>query len=174
MVVEQPVTIRRIWSLIDRVLAQPASGGRLKEDALVAALSHEERAGVAFAEEYRLTPHETAGERWTTVEHGDLARRRIHRWSTSPRRALTQRRVKCMIDERYKYVWASDGSGECYDLLEDPREQTNLIGMRSDDLAQLRQRLLDEARLWQEPNLGPAPRLGDDVLEHLRALGYIE
>ncbi len=49
-------------------------------------------------------------------------------WDPSP----FQRRLRALIDARYKYIWASDGRHELFDLAADPLETRNLLASRSE------------------------------------------
>jgi len=53
------------------------------------------------------------------------------------------RRWKALRDDRYKYVWASDGRDELYDYVNDPDEQHNLITRMPEKAAELKQELED-------------------------------
>lgn len=47
----------------------------------------------------------------------------LGKWNGIP----LQRRLRCIQDDRFKYIWSSLGHDELYDLREDPQEQKNLI-----------------------------------------------
>ena len=77
-----------------------------------------------------------------------------------------------------KYVWASDGAHELYDMTRDPTESTNLV----EDDPENAQRLHDQLMSWYEslPKYVPPPSSapGDHVSEsidfkRLKSLGYI-
>jgi histone deacetylase complex regulatory component SIN3 len=77
--------------------------------------------------------------------------------------------------EDHKYIWASDGRHELYDLRADSAEVHNLIADRPDLAADFAQRLAD----WQgsfEPAdpTRQAPEFDEAVKDRLRALGYLE
>lgn len=77
--------------------------------------------------------------------------------------------------ERYKFIWASDGKHELYDLADDPSEQKNLIGA----LPHVAQELSARLEQWRTgftkaTPTQPAPAFDDEVAERLRALGYLE
>ncbi len=86
------------------------------------------------------------------------------------------RELRAYRTRRYKYIWASDGRDELYDLLQDPGETDNLIHKRPNVAADLRQRLL----AWMEdhpPEVStPAhiPEYDATILARLRELGYVE
>ena len=62
-----------------------------------------------------------------------------------PRRSSRYlRRLKCAIEGQWKYIWASDGEEELYNLTEDPGEQRNLMPEHPDRAKSLRAKL----RAW--------------------------
>ena len=77
----------------------------------------------------------------------------------------------------WKYVQASDGADELYDLDRDPHEEANLIDERPEQAALLRQDL----ERWlartavEQPKEGKGDIDVDPVLEErLKSLGYTE
>jgi len=86
------------------------------------------------------------------------------------------RELRAYRTRRYKYIWASDGRDELYDLAHDPGETENLIDKRPDVAADLRQRLLSwmEEHPIETSTATEIPEYDDAVLARLRDLGYIE
>ena len=63
------------------------------------------------------------------------------------------RRLKSIQSADYKYIWASDGRDELYDLRADPDEERNLIGRLPDKARELRRRLEERiGRSLRRPN----------------------
>ena len=80
-----------------------------------------------------------------------------------------------------KYIWASDGRHELYDLSEDPGERSNLLtGRKLEDLAEdsPERRIVQELRARLDGIRSPGPfnevEPDEETLEALRALGYAE
>lgn len=85
------------------------------------------------------------------------------------------RDLKMIRTDRHKYIWASDGRHELYDLQADPDEVQNLIAHSTDVAASLDRQL----RQWCagfEPAVPShrAPEFDRATIERLRALGYLE
>jgi choline-sulfatase len=93
------------------------------------------------------------------------------------RRSFEDGDVYSLRDQRYKYIYRSEGPSAFYDLLEDPGERRNQIDAPSPNRDRLRA-ALDEgytARFHSPVRPGAAPaELDAATLEELRALGYIE
>jgi len=58
------------------------------------------------------------------------------------------RRLKCVIEGEWKYIWASDGDEELYNLKEDPGEQDDLIKKRPAKAKSLRAKLRAWCKSW--------------------------
>ncbi len=89
--------------------------------------------------------------------------------------ARWQRKLRAWYDGPYKYIWASDGRHELYDLTADPRELRNLA-VRHADVAQRLQSKMDQAveGLAPPPVQGPArSTMPEDVRRRLGTLGYV-
>jgi arylsulfatase A-like enzyme len=88
--------------------------------------------------------------------------------------ARFDRTLRAIRTEHYKYIWASDGKNELYDLHADPHEGRNLIAEQAERAATL------HASLEQTvDSFGCAPTGSQSVefdavtLERLRQLGYL-
>lgn len=91
--------------------------------------------------------------------------------------SVYDRQLLAIRSSRYKFIWASDGRHEFYDLVKDPGEQNNLIAVGGEVLNRLREDLLR----WYDslpkrdreatPSLA-GPDLDREVTKRLRALGY--
>ena len=85
-------------------------------------------------------------------------------------RALTMIR-----DDRYKYIWASDGKHELYERASDPTERHNLIETLPTVAAGLHARLEGwRGGFTPATPAGPTPEFDQEVVERLQALGYLE
>ena len=74
-------------------------------------------------------------------------------------------------DGRWKYIRASEGPDELYDLAEDPREQRDLRALRPERVARMGAIL--DARRAAAPE-APATALPEEVRRGLEALGYAD
>ena len=66
---------------------------------------------------------------------------------------------------------------ELYNLVEDPQERNNLATERGEELAPFRNRMrsfLDSARVLRSTRKGQEVELDEELLERLRALGYVD
>ena len=83
--------------------------------------------------------------------------------------------LSSLAGERYKLIEDHlHGRTMLFDLLEDPRELQNL----SDDLPEVSQPLAQalavrDAPLFGTGAAGPAPRISEDEVRRLKALGYL-
>jgi len=79
------------------------------------------------------------------------------------------------VGARFKYIESGDGTRELYDLIADPGELENLDHSHREES----RRLEDYVASWlgavpeYVPRAGDKPRIGPDVMELLRALGYV-
>lgn len=77
--------------------------------------------------------------------------------------------------ERYKYIWQSDGQHELYDLVHDPAELNNLVTIKPDVTREMATQLEQWERSHEGYDIVSGKAEYDDTLvEHLRALGYVE
>ena len=85
------------------------------------------------------------------------------------------RALKMVRTDLYKYIWASDGNHELYDLQADPDEQCNIIAERPDIAENLDRRLTEWRNSFEAATLlDEAPEFEEKVKARLRALGYLE
>jgi arylsulfatase A-like enzyme len=85
------------------------------------------------------------------------------------------RDLKAIYSDDFKYLWASDGRCELYNITGDPLESTNL----ADKLPRKAQELNAQLELWKRsfnPTEGnkELPKPDQAITEKLRSLGYIE
>jgi arylsulfatase A-like enzyme len=64
-------------------------------------------------------------------------------WPAANVRAF-DRSLKAIRGQRYKYIWASDGTHELYDIAADPRELENL----ADKYPEIRRRMFELLRAF--------------------------
>jgi len=96
--------------------------------------------------------------------------------------SIWKRRLRSIIYEDKKLILASDGKHEMYDLVTDPEELHNLIGLSeySTDFHELKSRLklmVDTHQRKEKQEEGPVPSeeaLDEATREALRNLGYLE
>ncbi len=91
---------------------------------------------------------EGAGREYTFAEFGKptMFLEVMDRYFPNADRNLFDRSLKAVRGPRYKYIWASDGRLELYDLIEDPGEQVNLLSERPEVLARM-QGVLEDFRV---------------------------
>ncbi|MCX7015066.1 MAG: sulfatase, partial [Candidatus Sumerlaeota bacterium] len=88
---------------------------------------------------------------------------------------LYLRRLKAWRQGGMKYIWASDGEDELYDLNKDPREMNNLIAAQPDAAQRMRLEMEDYimtlpcARVPDEIN---SPKITPVAVERLRAMEW--
>lgn len=94
------------------------------------------------------------------------------RWDPTP----WLRSLRAITDGRYKYIWASDGRHELYDLRADPQERQNLINVVSQEARRLAELLDTAVAGFRQPDFAPAlaGTLSEEELERLNAMGYLE
>ncbi|MEW6441259.1 MAG: sulfatase [bacterium] len=100
--------------------------------------------------------------------------RRIRRLYPSYDCSRYDRRLRSLRTDTRKYIWASDGRHELYDLQKDPGENRNLID-RDEELAGSMQARLNA---WlsgiQQPHGGEIePECDEIILERLKQFGYL-
>lgn len=86
-----------------------------------------------------------------------------------------ERALRMIRTDRVKYIWASDGKHELYDLKADPGEQHNIIAERPQIAAALDQRLTKWRNSFEAATpIDEHPEFEEEVKARLRALGYLE
>jgi arylsulfatase A-like enzyme len=83
-----------------------------------------------------------------------------------PRIHLGWSELRSLVDERYQYVEGT--KRELYDVVEDPRQLTNLVSTRGEDARARQKRLAEFPAARNDPG-----EVGSDELERLAALGYL-
>jgi arylsulfatase A-like enzyme len=93
------------------------------------------------------------------------------RWKSGVHRiAIKVGQYKFIVDLRYPDQY------ELYDLNKDPEERSNLRGQRPERAAEFRRILsqhLDRVRRTEQAN-DSAPQVDEEIVDRLRALGYVE
>jgi arylsulfatase A-like enzyme len=83
------------------------------------------------------------------------------------------RQLRALRTDSHKFIWASDGQHELYDLTIDPREKENLITIEPARAADMEQMLQEWIRTYSAEH--QIDELIDEaVVSRLEALGYIE
>ncbi|MCP4589583.1 MAG: sulfatase [bacterium] len=86
-----------------------------------------------------------------------------------------QRTLRALLSGDYKYIWASDGNHELYNVRQDPAELQNLAG-RSAQAERLAAELEAIVKTMNRPAGAAQPTrpLSREELERLAALGYVD
>lgn len=90
--------------------------------------------------------------------------------------ARFRRTLRAAVVERYKYIEASDGQGELYDLAADPGETRNLLDDSPDMAAAFRIQLeawLRRTPAYETATPRPQPDVGRELKDALKSLGYV-
>ncbi|HUU82047.1 MAG TPA: sulfatase [Phycisphaerae bacterium] len=93
-------------------------------------------------------------------------------WDPSP----WQRSLRSITDDRFKYIWASDGRHELYDLRIDPQERGNIIHLETEATQRLADTLDSAVKAYHQPDFAPAPTgtLSEQERQRLGAMGYLD
>ncbi len=84
------------------------------------------------------------------------------------------RRLRAIRTARYKFIWSSDGRHELYDLLSDPDELNNIVGLERATAERLNAMLAEWTQSFEHAHpSADEPEVTPEVEERLRALGYI-
>lgn len=84
------------------------------------------------------------------------------------------RKLRGLRTAQHKYIWASDGAHEFYDLAADPGEMRNVIEVERDAAATLACQLEQWVNEFVRVTLHEESLIDDLIVERLKALGYIE
>jgi len=85
------------------------------------------------------------------------------------------RSLKMIRADHHKYIWASDGRHELYDLQVDPDEARNVVAEYREIAKDLEQRLTEWRASFEIATLlDEVPEFDKTVKERLRELGYLE
>lgn len=101
--------------------------------------------------------------------------RRSHKGPQPLDEAYFTRHLKTLCREGFKFIWASDGRHELYDLGQDPEESHNLMSAFPEKAKAMEEELFQHL-LTLKPigSPEPAPDLNTATREQLRALGYLQ
>ena len=69
------------------------------------------------------------------------------------------RRLKTIRTEEYKYIWASDGKDELYNIREDPGELNNLIDVEPEKATELKALLKEWLNSFETYRPGEADQI---------------
>jgi arylsulfatase A-like enzyme len=89
--------------------------------------------------------------------------------------SVYDRQLLAIRSKQYKYIWASDGNHELYDLENDPSEAINIVQKMPSIQIQMEQKLFDWYNSFEKASFEKTPddiALNDKVKEHLKGLGY--
>ena len=153
---ETPVENRLLWSMIDMIFAAPGETETIPVQRFETALRVADETGGPILSELYQRPLDS------------------ELWKSSTRRKDFQRRLRSVQLNRIKYIWASDGRDELYDLVTDPAELVNLAALRHDDLRVLRELLLAKVAALKSPVPGEAPEFSEELKRRLKSLGYLD
>ncbi len=152
--VDQPVETRRIGSLIEALLNHTEPESRLGDSDLARALSGRSD-GAVISEAFKPFV-------------GGFAREDL------PADPVYHRRRKSLVLGDHKYIWSSDGAHELYDLKRDPGELDDLIEDQPEITARLGALLAEDRLLFQDNERDELPQLSRDMIQRLRAVGYVD
>jgi arylsulfatase A-like enzyme len=79
----------------------------------------------------------------------------------------------CIRDEKYKYIYKSEGEDEFYDLEKDPFEMKNIVATSKKTAQEWKNHLLKEFKKIKEIQK-PIKEVDKETIEKLKSLGYIE
>jgi arylsulfatase A-like enzyme len=80
---------------------------------------------------------------------------------------------RAIVKGPLKLIQSTAGKHEMYDLSADPEETRNLYGTNSETASEL-SRLLTVMLAGAPPDRAPAGKLGKEILDRLRSLGYVQ
>ena len=88
--------------------------------------------------------------------------------------SVYDRHLLAIRSHNYKYIWASDGKNELYDLTQDPDEQDNIIDTKPDIAAQLENHLFTWYNSFEKSSnkTSPEDSIDTEIREQLKGLGY--
>ncbi|MCP4250202.1 MAG: sulfatase-like hydrolase/transferase [bacterium] len=86
-----------------------------------------------------------------------------------------RRQLRAWYEQPYKYIWASDGQHELYDLAADPQELRNLAVRQADVAKRLHSELDQAVAGMTEADWGETPEhtIPEEVANRLKSLGYL-
>lgn len=112
-----------------------------------------------------------------TVDLSRLFSNRSRGWDPPPAYADLHGGLGAVRHDGFKYIGTIDGTSEehLYELESDPGERTNLVGDRIGRAAELRQALFQwRGRVTAVRHIPKDADLSPEMIEHLRALGYVD
>ncbi len=87
-----------------------------------------------------------------------------------------ERDLKAIRTHQFKYIWASDGQHELYDIAKDPTESRNLVDVLPEEAQRLQDHLfnfINAVKSTEETAPEEELEMDQVLVEHLRELGYI-
>jgi arylsulfatase A-like enzyme len=89
--------------------------------------------------------------------------------------SVYDRQLLAIRSKKYKYIWASDGRHELFDLENDPSERWNIVDTMPVLAAEMKTRLFEWYDSYEKsPNgdMNREPMVNSKIKKHLQALGY--
>ena len=88
--------------------------------------------------------------------------------------SVYDRQLLAIRSHNYKYIWASDGKHELYDLTHDPAELDNIIATKPDLVSELESRLFTWYNSFEKSSnkTSPEDSIDNEIREQLKGLGY--
>jgi len=126
--------------------------------------------------DYSLLPEAIAANPrpYTVAEDLNPNLRRIRRVFPDFDASVYDRELRALRTDEYKFVWASDGRHELYNLRQDPQELDNRLEAEPEVAERLRGELDNWLASVNRSQMEAfEPELEEAVIERLRALGYL-
>jgi arylsulfatase A-like enzyme len=87
------------------------------------------------------------------------------------------RKLRAVRNDRYKYIWTSNGEDELYDLYSDPEERINIANAQSEVLKELKmtlERWLKNLKVLEHrQKVWELDKEDEEVIKRLQSLGYL-
>jgi arylsulfatase A-like enzyme len=94
--------------------------------------------------------------------------------NTAPK-SLNSVIARMIRTDRYKYIWKSNQQHELYDLVKDPGELANLVAVEPETARKMDEQLKAWKRSLGDHRIGTnQTEYDEEIVERLRALGYVE
>ncbi len=88
--------------------------------------------------------------------------------------SVYDRQLLSIRSQNYKYIWSSDSKNELYDVIQDPREQHNIITTMPGLAIELENHLFQWYNSFEKssPEAPPEHEINNEIREQLKGLGY--
>ncbi|MFX0198864.1 MAG: sulfatase [Candidatus Hodarchaeota archaeon] len=85
------------------------------------------------------------------------------------------RRLKCIYEDGYKFIWSSNGKHELYKITDNRGETENLVSKEPQRVKELNARLASwQQSLWKPKLTEETPKMDAATKKALRSLGYVK